>query len=268
MKRKEGIFIFCLLSLFLMAEPVYESNDSEFVSSFQEDSYSNTAFHQKPTLVSLKRELKRQKERIDGLTTLVEGLSKTLFEQQQKKSTAVEQDSNRELLTKLAEMIDKINREYVSKEELEQILARLEKENISSNKPADPVKKKRIALEEKSNAALYSEAVRLFGKRRYDDAKKRFLITDKKQYKPAASNYYLGEIAYYTRQYEDAIFYFKKSASLYDKANYIDVLLLHTAVSLEKTGKIEQARVFYRNVIENYGDHKSAKIAKEKLKAL
>ena len=84
----------------------------------------------------------------------------------------------------------------------------------------------------------------------YDDAKKRFTIADAKGYKPAASNYYLGEIAYYTQQYEDAIFYYKKSAGLYDKAEYIDVLLLHTAISLERTGNKEQAKLFYQNIID------------------
>ena len=44
----------------------------------------------------------------------------------------------------------------------------------------------------------YSEGVRLFQKKRYDEAKKRFVLTDTRGYKPAASNYYLGEIAYYT----------------------------------------------------------------------
>ena len=101
-----------------------------------------------------------------------------------------------------------------------------------------------------------------------EKAQKRFEITDAKSYKPAASNYYLGEIAYYTKKYEDAIFYFKKSAGIYDKASYIDTLLLHTAVSLEKNGDKAQAKVFYENIIENYAEKKSAKIAKDRLKKL
>jgi len=67
----------------------------------------------------------------------------------------------------------------------------------------------------------------------------------------AASNYYLGEIAYYTKNYQDAYFYFKKSAGLYDKASYIDTLLLHTAISLEKTGDKAQAKIFYQTVIDD-----------------
>ena len=78
----------------------------------------------------------------------------------------------------------------------------------------------------------------------------------------------MGEIAYYTKQYSDAIFYFKKSAGLYDKASYIDTLLLHTAISLDNTGEKEQARVFYENIIENYSGKKTAEIAKDRVKKL
>jgi TolA-binding protein len=55
---------------------------------------------------------------------------------------------------------------------------------------------------------------------------------------------------------------------LYDQASYIDTLLLHTAISLEKNGDKGQARAFYENIVENYQGKKSAKIAKEKLKKL
>jgi len=48
----------------------------------------------------------------------------------------------------------------------------------------------------------------------------------------------------------------------------MDVLILHTAISLEKTGQKEEAKVFFRNVIENYPDTKAAIIAKKRLKVL
>jgi TolA-binding protein len=164
-------------------------------------------------------------------------------------------------------MIDQINENYVSKEELQRIL-----KSKGSYKAPSSVKKNSVSTEEslsaKSNGKLYSEGVRLFNKKRYNEAKKRFTITDTKGYKPAASNYYLGEIAYYTKKYDDAIFYFKKSAGLYDQASYIDTLLLHTAISLDKTGDKAQARAFYENIIENYSGKKSARIAKDRLKKL
>ncbi len=90
-------------------------------------------------------------------------------------------------------------------------------------------------------------------------------ITDKKNYKRASSNYYLGEISYYTKKYNDAIFYFKKSVGIYDNAIYNDKLLLHTAISLEKINDKKQAKIFYEMIIETYPKKSSAIVAKENL---
>ncbi|HFD14321.1 MAG TPA: hypothetical protein ENJ34_03360 [Epsilonproteobacteria bacterium] len=217
------------------------------------------------TMSAMRQKIREQDERIDGLTTIIEGLSASLHELQMKKGTrpAVSTSQNDDaLLQKLAKMIDEINANYVRKSELDKALGKKTKSTTpSKNKSTE-------STSNKSNATLYSEGVRHFVKQRYDEAKKRFTLTDSKSYKPAASNYYLGEISYYTKQYEDAIFYFKKSAGLYDKASYMDVLLLHTAISLDKTGNKSQAKVFYENIIENYKGKKTAKIASDRLKKL
>jgi len=219
------------------------------------------------TITSLKRQLAEQKERIDGLTSIIEGLNASVAELKMNpaSSTVNSGNDNTALLKELGVMIDKINDNYVTKEELQQ---------VRNGKPSSSSKDKKRktsnseSMESKSASKLYSEGVRLFVKKRYDEAKKRFTITDTKGHKPAASNYYLGEIAYYTKKYEDAIFYFKKSVGLYDQASYMDVLLLHTAISLDKTGDKEQAKTFYQNIIDNYEGKNSAKIAKQKLKKL
>ena len=256
-------------SLLLQAEPsVYGFGSSESNTHTPRSSVNS-----KRTLSSLKQHIAQQDERIDGLTTIIEGLSASLNELQMKQThtpAVVESgQSNDALLQKLAAMIDDINENYVSKEELQKALGKkgvpkksTAKTSVKSNK------KEKDSLQGKSNATLYSEGVRLFVKKRYAEAHKRFTVTDTKGYKPAASNYYLGEIAYYTKKYEDAIFYFKKSAGIYDQASYIDTLLLHTAVSLEKNGDKGQAKTFYKNIIENYSGKKSAKIAKQRLKKL
>ena len=263
-----GLIGILLVPSVLLAESSFFGN-SGFESGTSEESstYEESRVESQPTLMSLKRQIQRQNERIDGLTTLVEGLSASLFELQQKMNTQERSSEEKALLKELAEKIDKIDKEYVSKSELEEILRKLGESKPASTKPT-PKKSSEETFKEKPNATIYSEGVRLFGKRRYDESKERFLYIEKKGYKPAASNYYLGEISYYTKQYEDAVFYYKKSAGLYDKASYIDVLLLHTGIALENTGKKEQAKIFYQNVIDNYADHKSAQIAKEHLKKL
>lgn len=261
----------------LLAEPsVYSYRDS---TPSYDDGYSHgrkpakvVITQNRDNIVRLKRRIAELEERVDGLSSLVEGLSITINELQApgrlKQSPAnTSGTDNTALLKELGAMIDQINENYVSKEELQRIL-KSEGKYITPKKEKTSVSTESDSLGKNSNAKLYSEGVRLFNKKRYNEAKKRFMITDTKGYKPAASNYYLGEIAYYTKKYDDAIFYFKKSAGLYDQASYIDTLLLHTGISLEKTGDKAQARAFYENIIENYGSKKSAKIAKERLKKL
>jgi len=243
------LYIYLGISLSLYAESGYGSNVKQLNS-----------------MSAMRQKIMQQEERIDGLTTIIEGLSASLYELKSKNAeqtgTQKPTKNNDVLLKKLAKMIDDINADYVSKREFEKVLGK--KKVVPTT--TSPKKKDKIVV--KSNAVIYSEGVRHFVKHRYSEAKKRFSITDEKSYKPAASNYYLGEIAYYTKKYEDAIFYFKKSAGLYDKASYIDTLLLHTAISLNKIGKKSQARTFYENIIENYKGKKTAKIAEERLKKL
>ncbi|AKF24517.1 hypothetical protein YH65_03270 [Sulfurovum lithotrophicum] len=262
----------------LLAEPsVYGNRDN---APNYDDSYSNRGkkpakvviTENRDSIVRLKHRIAELEERMDGLSSLVEGLSITINELQapgrlQQSQTNTPNTDNTALLKELGAMIDRINENYVSKEELQRIL-KSKGSYVAPKKEKSTVSTESDSLGKSSNAKLYSEGVRLFNKKRYNEAKKRFTITDTKGYKPAASNYYLGEIAYYTKKYDDAIFYFKKSAGLYDQASYIDTLLLHTGVSLEKTGDKAQAKAFYENIIENYSGKKSAKIAKKRLEKL
>jgi len=220
------------------------------------------------TIAALKGRVDDLEEKISGLTSLVEGINETIAEMKMQNAPSSQPaggNGNTTLIKELGAMIDKINASYVSKEELQRVL---DGKKISSIKPSLKKETGNTSFKGRSTSKIYSEGARLFVKQRYDEAEKRFKITDTKGYKPAASNYYLGEISYYTKKYEDAIFYYKKSASLYDQASYIDVLLLHTAISLEKTGDKAQAKTFYKSIIDNYPGKKSAKIAKKRLKKL
>ena len=264
MLGKYLIFVACVFvsTVIVSAESLYGFGVEEGTPQLEQNHAPLT------TMAAMRQKITAQDERIDGLTTIIEGLSATLNEMRSNTtgSSANSTESSDALLQKLAGMIDEINANYVRRSELNKVLSKDTK--VSTPKKVSHNVAKIDNIAGKSNATLYSEGVRHFVKKRYSEAKKRFTVTDTKGYKPAASNYYLGEIAYYTKQYEDAIFYFKKSAGLYDKASYIDTLLLHTAISLDKTGEKSQARVFYENIIENYPTKKTAKIAKDRVKKL
>jgi len=261
----QGVWLLLISTMLLKAE------SSMYGFGYDEDTAPDTPASSTRTNVALKQQVAQQQERIDGLTSVIEGLSAAINELQQSRAvnsatTGNAETPDNQLLKKLAAMIDEINANYVTKEELRAALG--QKSAGAGKASIKKVGNEQNSLQGTSNEVLYSEGVRYFVKQQYDEAQKRFTITDTKGYKPAASNYYLGEIAYYTKKYEDAIFYFKKSAGLYDKASYIDTLLLHTAVSLENTGDKGQARVFYENIIENYAGKKTAKIAQDRLKKL
>jgi TolA-binding protein len=214
-------------------------------------------------IMLLQQQVAEQKERIDGLTSLVEGLSATLAQMQDAKP---QDEVLQKRLERLEAKVNTIETGYVTKDALAQQRKYTASKNTPKAQKQTPSTDKRLTS--KPVSKLYSEGVRLFVKKAYDEAAKHFMLTAQKGYKPAASNYYLGEIAYYTKKYNDAIFYYKKSAGLYDKAGYMDVLLLHTAISLERTGKKKQAKLFYENVIESYPGKKAASIARRKLKKL
>ena len=211
-------------------------------------------------ILLLQQKIAQQNERIDGLTSLIEGMSASLAQIQDSspKETQLEQRV-RLLESKIAKLETDSKQRHI---------ASTQRGVKEKSAPKTKHTSTDASLKAKAPSKLYSEGVRMFVKKQYDEAAKRFTLSAKKGYKPAASNYYLGEIAYYTKQYDDAIFYYKKSAGLYDKAGYMDVLLLHTAVSLERTGKKAQAKAFYENVAESYPGKKAAAIAKRKLRKL
>jgi len=95
-----------------------------------------------------------------------------------------------------------------------------------------------------------------------------FKILLKKAYKKAPTEFYLGEIAYKKGRYKKAIEYYQESATLNDKASYMDKLLYHTAVALNKKGKNQEAKIFLKAVIDGDGDSKIKDKAKKYLNKL
>ena len=225
------------------------------------------------------------KERIDGLQSIVESLSIRVRDIEKRLNTFSElnrsidslnakidaqKEWERENLTKiqtvlkeLSSMLDSINEKYVDKEQFDS----LENSFLEFKSSYEKFIKKGD-LSRKSNSQIYKEAKQKFSKKDYFEAALYFEHLIKNHYRPAASNYYLGEIAYRQGRYKDAVAYYKRSASIYDKASYMPTLMLHTAISLERIGIKREAKKFYETLIQLYPKSKSASIAKKKLKKI
>lgn len=116
-----------------------------------------------------------------------------------------------------------------------------------------------------TNAQRIKSAVSNYRKKHFTKAKEDFTILANKNYKPAQANYYLGEIAYYRKNYDEAIYHYKKSVGFYDKANYMPTLLLHTALSFQKLGDNDNAQRFFDTVLSTYPESAQANIAEKYL---
>jgi len=109
----------------------------------------------------------------------------------------------------------------------------------------------------------------LFFSNELDEAKKLFLFSLTKNYLPATSSYYLGEIAYKKGNYKEALAFYKKSVSLYPKkTSYMPKLLYHTAISFEKLGNKKAAKLTLEKLLHDFPTSKYAKLAKKELEKL
>ncbi len=237
------------------------------------------------TLLKQQQTVQENRERIDGLQSIIEGWNSRIrtFEQSirriedmnrsiadlQAQTDALSKSQNenfeqiRTVLQELGSLIDSINEKYVDKERfnrLESAFLEFKESYESFIKKAD--------LSSKPKSQIYKDAKALFREKKYGEAKRYFSYLIKNHYKPATSNYYLGEISYRNGRYKDAIAYYKRSASLYDKSSFMPTLLLHTAISLQRIGDKEQAKQFYNSLISLYPKSKSAAVAKKNLAKL
>ncbi len=158
-----------------------------------------------------------------------------------------------DVLKKLSSMIDKISSNYVTKDDFNAINVKKKSNNNSS-------KQSKLTPNEKLKSA-----VALYRKKYYTKAFPIFIELAERSYKPATSNFYLGEISYYKKRYSDAIVYFKKSVSYYDKASYMPTLLLHTGISFGKLDDYANRDKFLQALLLSYPESSEAKIARKHL---
>ena len=168
------------------------------------------------------------------------------------------------MILELSKVVDKINTEYVSKDEFNALVSDV---NNFKTLVAKEIKSKNKSVKSSkvSSAKLYNQAKAYYDKKYYTKAIANYKELIKRNYKPAYSHYMIGEMYFKRKNYADAISFFKKSASLYDKASYMPTLMLHSAIAMDKTGDKEHARAFYNAIVAKYPNSKEAKKAKKYL---
>jgi len=241
-------------------------------------------------------ELESLRNRIDGLQTIIETLSRKSHENKLEiykinKFNSDEQNTSKEfenrllgissqnkeeidklklIISELSKLIDSINKNYVTKNEFNSLVNNLNsfkelvsKELKNSKKIAEP-----NDFESKSNALIAKEARENYDKKHFTKSIEMYTYLIEKNYRPARAHYMIGEMYYYRKNYAEAIAYFKKSAKLYSKAKYMPTLMYHTAFSMKYTGDNKNAKAFFKALIKKYPDSKYVSGAKKQLELI
>jgi TolA-binding protein len=235
------------------------------------------------------------RERIDGLQSIVESLSrkaqenkllltqlegknsedlKNAGEYEKRLAQAVELNTqaiakNLLLIQEMSKLIDTINANYVSKDEFNTLVKSVnEFKTLVAKELKSTDSAKESPFEKMSSAEIADKAQEFFDKKYYTDAIEHYTYLISKNYKPANAHFMIGQMNFRRKNYAEAISYYKESASLYSKASYMPELLLNTAISMDETNDKENAKMFYNAVIGKYPQSEEAKIAKENLSSI
>ena len=225
-------------------------------------------------------------ERLDGMQGIIEGLGQRSNEQAlilQKLQERVTTDSNitlgledlskqvsanteniaqfKTLLEELSVVVDGINVNYVTKDQFSALVKQLK---ISLPAGGD----NSTAVKKLDSAGIEKEANKLFSQKKYADAQSYFEQMVQRKHKANEAYYMIGETHFERKNYKEALANYKQSASQNEKAIYMPTLLLHSGISMEKTGDSTTAKAFYQATISKYGGSGAAKEAQERLSKL
>jgi len=255
MNYKKYIVTTLLITLFANAEQSVYS-DSDFVDAEKVAKKNSTE------IFLLKQKISQLQEKIDGFKSVINAQQNEIMRLKEKNS-----NNYSKILNELSQRVAKLEATK-SAVVVNNVADKTDVVNKDINKEKKELAKESLTTTETklSNKELFKQSVLNFTKNRLTKAKKGFLILAAKDYKKASSSFYLGEISYKKKRYKDAIKYYQTSATLNENASYMDKLLLHTAISLKKIGKKNQAKEFFMAVIDSYPQSSSAKEAQKYLK--
>ena len=243
-------------------------------------------------------ELESLRDRIDGLQSIIEALSRKSHKNKLDINKIVsfnedEQNSSKEfearlldissknqqeidklkiIISELSILVDDINKNYVTKDEFNSLVSNLNsfKELVSKElkNKSKTTAKSDDGFRSKSNAQIAKEAKENYDKKYYSKAIEMYKHLIENNYKPARAHYMIGEMKYYRKNYGEAIAYFKKSAKLYSKASYMPTLMYHTAFAMKYTGDNKNAKTFFQALIKKYPDSNYVSESKKQIELI
>ena len=113
------------------------------------------------------------------------------------------------------------------------------------------------------NSKNLSEAKNLLRKKRNEEAKAYFEYLIDQKFAVAESSYYIGEIYYARKEYNEALPYYKTSASLDSKASYMPILLWHTAWSFKYLNDSDNYRKFLQTLVALFPESEQGRKAQD-----
>lgn len=220
--------------------------------------------------IQLNSTLDSTNERVEGLQSTFEGIN-AQYNESNTKMTQLEQqiitmDEDLKKLNASFRTIRNENKQIKQAlSELTQLInAYLSKDIMDSNSTNDTnatQPQSEEAWKKQESATILDSALKDFQKESsLQSAKEKFEFLISKKYKPARSNFYLGEIEYKQKNYSGAIVFYQKSVALYSKdTDYMAKLLYHTAISFDKVGDTQRANGFYQALKAQYPESAEAK---------
>ncbi|EAK0979140.1 hypothetical protein A0Z39_01145 [Campylobacter lari] len=195
------------------------------------------------------------------------------------------------VLGKITTLINKINDDYISKEDMNQTITFFQSEIArvqnqikitpvapvvsddnktqeiiqDANKTQDEViEVKDDSWKKLQSSEILKKAIDETNKNQFEDAREKFEHLISIHYKPARSTFWLGEIRYKQQDYAGALGFYKKSSAISTKGDYVPKLLYHTAISLDKVGDPKSANKFYKALKTAYPDSPEAKVSPDR----
>ena len=271
--------VFCISTAFSSELSVFDAGNLSSDEPYGLSDNEKIIFQSKKKVETLSRDYTGANSRIsvlsdkvDGIQSVLDGINKSIYDNTvQIQQINEELDKNSERNITLENKVNsilyttKLNTANIQKlqESVQELSGSIKELASLYNVDVSLKKTNSFDYDGKPLAEVLKLAIGDYEAKKYDNAKGKFLYLVDKNHRPAQCNFYLGQIAFETKDYNGALYHYKQSNSLYKKAkvnsSYMPTILLNSGLSLKNQGKNDEAEIFFKTLKESYPDSKEAK---------